>query len=75
VDTSYNGVVTVSDTGQPLGGPGASMVNAVDGVATFSGLTLDYLRSALNDESLDVSASGFASVSYAPIVVIPGPAE
>jgi autotransporter-associated beta strand protein len=53
VDTSYSGSVTVTDYDQMLGG--TTTVTAVDGVATFSGLTLDQ---ANYYEYLDVSANG-----------------
>jgi hypothetical protein len=53
-DTGFTGNVTVSDPCQTLGG--ATTVQAINGVAAFSGLTLD--QADPNGEYLDVSASG-----------------
>ena len=75
VDTSYDGSVTVSYPSEDQTLDGTLTVNAVDGVATFSGLTLDYERSAGNDESLEVCAAGFANVYYTPVVVTSCAAE
>ena len=66
VDTSYNGSVTltVDDGYQPL--DGTTTVNAVKGVATFSGLTLDEAAPNPEDgsaEQLNVNANGLTGTS------------
>ena len=57
VDVTFNGSVTVSDPSGPVLG-GTVTVTAVNGVATFSGLTL---YQAEDDYSLSVIASGLAA--------------
>ena len=65
VDTSFNGSVTVSDASQSLGG--TTTVNAVAGVATFSGLAL--YQADRSQEYLEVSASGSPSVDTHALAV------
>jgi hypothetical protein len=65
VDTTFNGSVTVA--GGPLGG--TLTVTAVNGVATFSDLTLDQAGSY----ALSVSGSGLAATT-GPVNVIADPA-
>lgn len=58
INTSFNGVIAISDAyGYSLGG--TSTVNAVNGVATFSGLTED---TATYGDYLLVSSSGLSTV-------------
>jgi len=60
VDTSFTGSVTVSDAyGSPLGG--TLTVTAVNGVATFSGLTIDQSGSSQLSASGVDAAQGFSN--------------
>ncbi len=72
LDPNYNGNVTIAATDETLYGP--TTVTAVNGVATFTGLTLDYARPAVNgpDETLEITAGGLAGTSP-HITVNPGP--
>ena len=71
VDTSFTGDVTVSDDGdQPISGQTSVTIPAVNGVATFSNLILDFVRSP---EDLDVTASGLTS-AFPTVAVVAGPA-
>ena len=68
VVTSYNGSVTIALANNPGGGTlgGTLTVAAVNGVATFSGLTLNNLGTGY---TLKVTASGLSSASTAAITV------
>ena len=68
--TSFNGPVTVGLASGPGGSAlaGTATVAAVDGVATFSGLTLNDAGSGY---SLKASANGLASVTTTPFAVSP----
>jgi hypothetical protein len=70
VDTSFSGSVTVTDAyGYPLGG--TRTVNAVNGVASFLGLTL---KQATACAELDVTASGMVTVYTSYFTVTAAPA-
>ncbi|WP_246196304.1 virginiamycin B lyase family protein [Aquisphaera giovannonii] len=62
LDPSFNGNVTIALANNPGGSTlgGTKTVNAVNGVATFSGLTLD---KASNGYTLTVSTSGLTSAT------------
>jgi len=62
VDTSYNDSVSVTDWWGTLGG--TTTATAINGVATFSGLTLSHVSSY---EYLYVTADGLPSVLQRPI--------
>ncbi len=68
VDTSFNGTVTVALSNTPGGAAlgGTLTVTAQDGVATFSGLTLDQPG---NGYTLEVSSSGVTSATTSAIDV------
>jgi streptogramin lyase len=73
VATSFNGVITLAlatDVGGATLG-GVLSVSAVNGVATFSGLTLDKVGSG---DTLSVSAIGLAKATTSAIAVAPGAA-
>lgn len=63
VNTSFNGSVTVSDYGGSMLG-GNTTVNAINGIATFTGLT----EGTAGNHYLEVTSSGFPTV-YTSIVV------
>ncbi|MHC5538469.1 beta strand repeat-containing protein, partial [Singulisphaera rosea] len=69
-DSSYTGPVTLSLAANPSNGvlSGTLTVNAVDGVATFTGLTLDAAGSGY---LIDASASGLLSATSSLITVTP----
>ena len=65
VDITFQGAVTIADAdGNPLAG--TTTVNAIDGVATFSGLAL---TQATVSDDLTVTASGLASATTAQLAV------
>ena len=69
IDTSFNGSVTVNDVyGYRLGG--TLTIQAVDGVATFSGLTQD----TAGAQFLEASSSGLPTASAGYFYVTPRPA-
>jgi hypothetical protein len=75
VDTSFNGIVTVALLNSVSGGPatplfGTLTAHAVNGVATFSGLSIDQAGT----DTLVVSSSGLPQVSAADVVVGAAPA-
>jgi hypothetical protein len=64
VDTSFNGPITVSDdSGNPLGG--TATVSAVNGVASFSGLTIEQAELT----TLSATGKGLAGTTTAPLNV------
>jgi hypothetical protein len=67
VDTNYNGVVSISLDGDP---GLAAAVQAVDGVATFTGLTVGSSSSNL---AIQVAAPGLSSTTTNPLNVNPVP--
>jgi hypothetical protein len=69
VDTSFNGSVTLTPAGNSGGSP--LTTTAVNGVATFSGLTLNNPGSGY---ALQVTAGGLAGVTSSPISVASGSA-
>jgi DNA-binding beta-propeller fold protein YncE len=73
VDTNYSGNVTIAIGTNPAGGTlgGTLTVPVVNGVATFSNLTLDLAGSGY---TLQLSATGLSSVTTSAIGVTPGPA-
>ena len=74
VDQDFNGTVSLSlgnnpgGTSSPLGG-GQLTVTATNGVATFSGLTLDVAASGY---TLNATLDGLPSVSTGGFLVLPG---
>ena len=71
VDSAFNGSVTVYDPyGYALGG--TTTVNAVNGVATFSGLTLNQPS---NFATLYVTSTGWATISTNYFTVTPAAAS
>jgi hypothetical protein len=71
IDSTYNGTVTVALQDNPGGDSlgGTLTVSAVNGVATFSGLTLD---KAATGYTLVVTASSVGQVSTHTLDVVPG---
>jgi len=67
VDTSYDGSVTIYDDTETLGG--ALAVQAVNGVATFSGLTI---TQATSSDELTVTGSDAAQTTSTSFAVNPG---
>jgi dUTPase len=67
--SSFQGAVTLTDSQNSLAGTVA--VNAVGGVATFSGVTI---ASAWPVDTLTVSSPGLVAAGAGPITVIPAPA-
>jgi dUTPase len=74
VDTSFNGPVTIKDElGNPLGG--TLTVQAINGVATFSDLTLHFITGPDSlPEALDISANGTADAEVFGLYVSAAPA-
>jgi hypothetical protein len=67
VDTNYNGVVSISLAGDP---GLAAAVQAVDGVATFTGLTVG---ASLTGLAIQVAAPGLSGTTTNPVNVNPVP--
>jgi streptogramin lyase len=74
VDTAFNGSVTVALANDPTGGTlgGTLTATASEGVAIFSGLTIDTAGSGY---TLQVSGSGPTAATTSAIKVSPGPAS
>ena len=75
VDTSFGGTVTValaSDPGDAVLNGFYQTVTANQGVATFTGFTLD---TPGNGYTLQVSSTGLSTTTTTPFSVPPGPAE
>ena len=70
VDTSFHGAVTLNDSARSLFG--TLNVNAVNGVATFTGLSIS---SAWPIDQLTASSAGLASASAGQITVTSSPAS
>ncbi len=68
VDTAFNGSVTVSDAN---GGIALGTITACNGVATFSGLTLD----DAGDYSLSVTSNGLSAAATNSLTVRAAPAS
>ena len=73
VDTSFNGTVSVQLSNGPAGAllGGTLSVTAVNGVATFAGLTLDQTG---NGYALELSSDAYAATTTSGINVTPAPA-
>ena len=74
LDPSFNGTVTVSLGNAPAGATlgGTLSVTASDGVATFTGLTLD---TAASGYTLTISSSGLTSINSNAFTVAPAAAS
>ena len=71
IDTTYNGPVTIALGSNPGGATlgGTLVTNAVNGIATFSGLTLN--RSSTSNYTIQISSGGLAVATTGPIAVSP----
>ena len=70
--SSYNGSVTIALANDPVGGQlsGVLTVSAVNGVATFSGLSINVAASGY---TLRATSGALAAAVTAPVAVNPGP--
>ncbi len=81
IDASFNGPVSLSFASNPVSATlgGTTTVNAVDGIAVFTGLTLDKLGSnfslTASTYSLPLALGSLKSVTTSAFNVIPPPAS